>query len=357
MVDVVVPFVLTVAEADLDDLQGRLRATRWPEAETDPSQGFALGEIQALCAYWAEDYDWRVLESRLNDIGQYITTIDGLLVHFLHARSADPDAVPLLLTHGWPGSVIEYLEVIEPLTVAGFHCVVPSLPGYGWSGKPTQPGWGVTRIAQAWATLMERLGYRRYVAQGGDWGTSVTAGLGQRDVQHVIGIHVMPPLAPMATSSRRQPDKDAGYSMQHRTRPQTIGYALTDSPAALAAWLGEKLTSWTDPREPLSRTQIVDNLMAYWLPATGASSARLYWESLRDVDRWLHGPLEPRDLVHAPTGCTVFPYELQRPGRTEAARRFSDIRYWSEPERGGHFAAWEQPMLFVSEIRAFIGSL
>ena len=211
---------------------------------------------------------------------------------------------------------------------------------------------------------MARLGYGRYGAQGGDWGTSVSASLGQQDPEHVVGIHLMPPLAPptadaptpreqaaldaLAASARR----DAGYSTEHRTRPQTIGYALADSPAGLAAWIGEKLRGWTDPRYPLSRDAILDNLMLYWLPRTGASSARLYWESLDDVDRWLTGPLEPRDLVDAPTGCTIFPYELQRPSRRWAEQRFRAIRYWSEPDRGGHFAAFEQPELFVEEVCA-----
>jgi pimeloyl-ACP methyl ester carboxylesterase len=359
------PFELAVPDAELDDLRRRLRATRWPDPETDPRQGVALSDLQALCAYWADGYDWRALERRLNAAPQFRTTIDGLGIHFLHARSERENALPIVLTHGWPGSVVEYLGVLEPLTAAGFHCVVPSLPGYAWSDKPAEPGWGVDRIARAWAALMARLGYDRYGAQGGDWGTSVSASLGRQDPEHVVGIHLMPPLVPpiadaptpreqaaldaLAASARH----DAGYSTEHRTRPQTIGYALADSPAGLAAWIGEKLNGWTDPRHPLSRDAILDNLMLYWLPRTGASSARLYWESLDDVDRWLQGPLEPRDLVDAPTGCTVFPYELQRPSRRWAEQRFRDIRYWSEPERGGHFAAFEQPELFVEEVRAF----
>jgi pimeloyl-ACP methyl ester carboxylesterase len=366
--DPVAPFRLAIPQAELEDLRARLSATRWPERETDGAQGVALDELRELCAYWADGYDWRRAEARLNAIGQFRTTIDSLGIHFLHARSTRSDAFPLVLTHGWPGSVVEFLEVIEPLNRLGFHCVVPSLPGYGWSEKPAEPGWGVERIARAWAALMARLGYERYGALGSDWGTSISASLGQQDAAHVAGIHLMPPLAPPdpATMSdltdgeraaiddaRRRARSDSGYSTQQRTRPQTIGYALTDSPAGLAAWISEKLESWTDPRSELSRDAVLDNLMLYWLPRTGASSARLYWESLGDVARWLEGPLEPRDLVDAPAGCTVFPHELQRPSRRWAEQRFRDIRYWSEPDRGGHFAALEQPELFVEEVASF----
>ena len=360
-------FGLAVPDAELEALRARLRATRWPEPETDPGQGVALAELKALCAYWADGYDWRRAEARLNAVGQYRTVIDGLGIHFLHARSPQPDALPLVLTHGWPGSVVEFLDAIELLAGSGFHCVVPSLPGYGWSDKPTAPGWGVERIARAWAALMAELGYRRYGAQGSDWGTSVSASLAQQDPEHVVGVHLMPPLAPPDPATmhdltererdaldalRGRSESDAGYSTEHRTRPQTIGYALADSPAGLAAWITEKLEAWTDPRSELSTDAVLDNLMLYWLPRTGASAARLYWESLGDVARWIEGPLEPRDLVRAPVGCTVFPYELQRPSRRWASRRFTDIRYWSEPDRGGHFAAWEQPDLFAAEVEA-----
>jgi pimeloyl-ACP methyl ester carboxylesterase len=365
MSDAVEPFELAVPDVELDDLRNRLRATRWPNRETDPRQGVSLEELQALCTYWADGYDWRPLERRLNAVPQFRTTIDGVGIHFLHARSPRDDALPLVLTHGWPGSVVELLAVIEPLNAAGFHCVVPSLPGYGWSDKPVEPGWNVERIARAWAVLMARLGYERYGAQGSDWGTSVSASLGQQDREHIVGIHLMPPLAP-PTADAPTPGEhaaletmaalaqhDAGYSTQQRTRPQTVGYALTDSPAGLAAWMSEKFRGWSDPRFPLSHDAILDNLMLYWLPRTAATSARLYWESLSDVARWLEGPLEPRDLVDAPTGCTVFPYELQRPSRRWCEQRFRDIRYWSEPDRGGHFAALEQPKLFVEEVQAF----
>jgi pimeloyl-ACP methyl ester carboxylesterase len=344
------PFTLSVSDADLEDLGARLRATRWPEPATDERQGVALERLQERCARWAEHYDWRSTERQLNAAPQFATTIDGLQIHFLHARSPQPDAFPLILTHGWPGSVVEFLDVLPRLVEAGFDCVVPSLPGYGWSGKPAEPGWGVARIARAWAELMARLGYERYGAQGTDWGTSVSAMLGRVDREHVAGIQLMPPLAPTAAT---QGDADAGYSTQHRTRPQTVGYALTDSPAGLAAWIGEKLDAWTDPRTPIPEDRILDTLMLYWLPRAAASSARLYWESLGDVTRWLEGPLEEGDVVDAPAGCTVFPHELQRPTRDEAAQRFTDIRYWSEPARGGHFPALEQPETFAAEVAAF----
>jgi pimeloyl-ACP methyl ester carboxylesterase len=234
------PFTLAVPEPELEDLRARLRATRWPEPATDPRHGVALERLQERCVLWVEDYDWRATERRLNAAPQFTITVDGLRVHFLHARSTRADAFPLVLTHGWPGSVVEFLDVLPLLTEAGFHCVVPSVPGYGWSGKPTEPGWGVARIARAWAALMARLGYSRYGAQGTDWGTSVSASLGQQDREHVAGIHLMPPLAPTSAAAR-QADADAGYSTQQRTRPQTVGYALTDSPAGLAAWIGEKV--------------------------------------------------------------------------------------------------------------------
>ena len=293
-VRVVEPFVPAVSDTELKDLQARLRATRWPDRETDERQGLALEDLQGLCSYWAQDYDWRRCERRLTSIGWFRTSIDGLDIAYLHAPSERADAFPLVLTHGWPGSVIEFVDTLEPLTAAGFSCVVPSLPGYGWSGKPTEPGWGVERIARAWAELMERLGYACYGAVGSDWGTSVSASLGQQDPAHVAGVHLVPPLAPPLPGTVRNDRRpqDAGYSTQQRTRPQTIGYSLVDSPAGLAAWIVEKIRSWTDPSSVLSLDQILDNVMHYWLPRTGASAARLYWESLGDVSRWLEGPLQ-----------------------------------------------------------------
>jgi epoxide hydrolase len=376
-----IPFRVNVPDADLADLRERLRRTRWPEPETtgDWSQGAPLGYVRDLCSYWADGYDWRACEARLNALPQYRTDIDGIAVHFLYARSPRPDALPLIMTHGWPGSVVEFLKVIGPLTdpaahggdpADAFHVVCPSLPGYGFSGKPASPGWGVEKIAAAWAELMARLGHTRYGAQGGDWGTSVSTVLGQRDRDHVAGIHLCPPLAPPDPATfddlterersalaalEQSAEWDSGYSKEHSTRPQTIGYALVDSPAALCAWIVEKFWSWTDHdgnlETVLTRDELLDNLMLYWLPGNGASAARLYWESIRQVNQWISG--QSSDIVDVPAGCSVFPKELQRPSRRWAARRFTDIRYWNEPAKGGHFAAFEQPELFVSDVRSF----
>jgi epoxide hydrolase len=356
-------FRIEVPEAELDDLCERLRRTRWPEPETHPEQGVPLAYLQALCAYWADGYDWRATEARLNALPQYRTEIDGLGIHFVHVRSPRPEALPLVLSHGWPGSVLEFLDVIGPLSET-FHVVCPSLPGYGFSDKPAEPGWGVERIAAAWAELMARLGYERYGACGSDWGTSVSTLLGR----HAVGIHLIPPLAPPdpstfddLTEAERSAlnaldyaaEWDSGYSKEHSTRPQTVGYGLTDSPAALCAWIVEKLLGWSD--EPLTRVQLLDMVTLYWVTRTGASSARLYWESIRRVNEWISGAVT--ETVDVPTACTVFPRELQRPSRRWAERRFTDIRYWSEPPRGGHFAAYEQPELFIAEVRAAFEAL
>jgi pimeloyl-ACP methyl ester carboxylesterase len=377
----VTPFRIDVPEADLDDLRERLRRTRWPEPETvtDWSQGVPLAYLRDLCRYWSDGYDWRAAEARLNALPQFRTEIGGLPIHFIHARSPHPDALPLIITHGWPGSVMEFGKVIGPLSdpvayggdaADAFHVVCPSLPGYAFSGKPAEPGWGIERIAGAWAELMARLGYRRYGAQGSDWGTSVSTLLAQRDPGHVAGIHLTPPLAPPdpATSGdlterersalaalEHSAEWDSGYSKEHATRPQTIGYALVDSPAALCAWITEKFWAWTDNgghlENVLTRDELLDNIMLYWLPGTGASAVRLYWESMRQVNEWITGG--NTGTIAVPAGCSVFPRELQRPSRRWAARRFTNIRYWNEPAKGGHFAAFEQPDLFVSELRSF----
>jgi pimeloyl-ACP methyl ester carboxylesterase len=379
--DEVTPFRIEVTGTELGDLRERLARTRWPEAETvaDRSQGVPLAYLRELCGYWADGYDWRATEARLNGLPQFRTAIDGLGIHFLHVRSPHPDALPLVITHGWPGSVVEFLKVIGPLTdptahggqaTDAFHVVCPSLPGYGFSDKPARPGWGMERIANAWTRLMARLGYQRYGAQGSDWGTSISTGIGQQDPGHVAGIHLTPPLAPPDPATfddlteqeraalaalEHAAEWESGYSQEHATRPQTIGYALVDSPAALCAWIVEKFWSWTDwdghLETVLTRGELLDNVMLYWLPATGASSARLYWESIRQVNEWISG--STTDTVAVPTGCSVFPKELQRPSRRWAERRFLDIRYWGEPEKGGHFAAFEQPELFVNEVRSF----
>jgi len=375
------PFQIEIPEADLRDLRERLARTRWPENETvgDWSQGVPLVYVKELCDYWAEQYDWRATESRLNALPQFRTEIDGLGIHFLHIPSPHPEALPLVITHGWPGSIVEFLKVIGPLTdpaahggdpADAFHVVCPSLPGYGFSDKPSRPGWNIQQIAAAWAALMARLGYERYGAQGSDWGTSISASLAQQDPGHVAGIHLTPPLAPpdpatfddlterereALASMERSAEWDSGYSQEQSTRPQTIGYALVDSPAALCAWIMEKFWAWTDsdghPETVLTRDELLDNVMLYWLPRAGASSARLYWESSRQVNEWISGPTD--DTVDVPTGCSIFPKEIQRTSRRWAEKRFLDIRYWNEPDRGGHFAAFEQPDLFVEEVRAF----
>jgi pimeloyl-ACP methyl ester carboxylesterase len=372
--DAIVPFVLAVDERELDDLRQRLARTRWPEAETvdDWSQGVPLAYVQELCAHWAGGYDWRRLEARLNAIGQFHTAIDGLDVHFLHARSPHPDALPLLLTHGWPGSVVEFLKVIEPLTdptrhggtaADAFHVVCPSLPGYGFSGKPTATGWGTPRIAAAWATLMARLGYARYGAQGGDWGAFVTMDLAQHDAAHLAGIHlnmpvvsaeVMRAFAPLTDQEvaaqeafARHRRHGTGYSKQQSTRPQTLGYGLVDSPVAQLAWIVEKFWAWTDnaghPEDAVTRDELLDNVMLYWLPGTGASAARLYWESFRGRD------LAP---IAVPTGCSIFPKEIFPVSERWARARFTDLRLYREHPRGGHFAALEQPAALVDDLRA-----
>jgi epoxide hydrolase len=374
-------FHIEIAEEELDDLRTRLRATRWPERETveDWSQGVPLAYLEDLCGYWAEHYDWRATERRLNELPQFRTTIDGVGIHFLHLRSPHPDALPLIVTHGWPGSIVEFLEVVSPLADPpryggdaqdAFHVVCPSLPGYGFSDKPAMPGWGVERIADAWATLMARLGYDQYGAQGSDWGTSISTRLAQQHPGHIVGIHLTPPLAPpdpetlddltereraALASLEHSAVWDSGYSQEHATRPQTIGYALVDSPVALCAWIIEKFHAWTDNdgelESVLTRNELLDNLMLYWLPRAGASSARLYWQSMRQVNEWISGAVN--DSVTVPAGCSIFPKEVQRPSRRWAEKRFLDIRYWNEPSRGGHFAAFEQPDLYLDEVRAF----
>jgi pimeloyl-ACP methyl ester carboxylesterase len=375
------PFRLDVAESELADLRRRLRQTRWPEAETvdDWSQGVPLAYLRDLCGYWAEEYDWRATEARLGALPQFRTVIDGLGIHFLHVRSPHPDALPLVMTHGWPGSILEFEKVIGPLTdpavhggdpADAFHLVCPSPPGYGFSDKPARPGWGVQRIAAAWAQLMARLGYQRYGAQGGDWGTSISTSLGQQDPEHVVGIHLNPPIAapdPATFDDLTEAERaaladlaharehESGYSAEQATKPQTVGYSLVDSPAGLCAWIVEKLRSWTDcdgdPARVFTRDELLDAVMLYWLPGTGASSARLYWESFAQVAEWFSQSTV--DTVPVPTGCSIFPKEIPRPSRRWALRRYPDIRWWNELPAGGHFAAFEQPELFVAEVRSF----
>jgi pimeloyl-ACP methyl ester carboxylesterase len=369
--DDVVPFRIEIADAVLADLRDRLQRTRWPDAETvdDWSQGVPLSYVQDVCQYWADKYDWRSAEARLNRFAQYRTDIDGLGIHFLHVRSPHADALPIVITHGWPGSIVEFHKVIAPLTDPtayggdasdAFHVVCPSLPGYGFSDKPATAGWGVERIALAWTELMARLGYDRYGAQGGDWGSTVTTSVSQQDPDHVVGIHVNMPIATPTFEDVTEQENaalaalahyqqvESGYSKQQSTRPQTLGYGLADSPAGQCAWILEKFWAWTDcdghPENALTRDELLDNVMLYWLPGTGASSARLYWESFNRGRT---------DEIAAPAGCSIFPKEIIRMSRRWAETRFTDIRYWNELDKGGHFAAFEQPDLFVNEIRSF----
>jgi len=370
------PFHVRVPDADLTDLRGRLAGTRWPEPAPvlGWTQGVPLDVVRDLCRYWAEDYRWRAAEARLNAVPQYLARLGGLDVHVLHARSPHPGALPLVLTHGWPGSVLELVDLVGPLTdpkdpADAFDVVIPSLPGYGFSAKPTTPGWGVERIAAAWAELMAGLGYSRYGAAGSDWGTSVSSSLAVADPEHVAGIHLIPPLAgpdPEADGGLTAAEREAlaqarergrsssAYSEMHRTAPQTVGYALTDSPAGLCAWMAEKLLAWSDTGG-LSRDQILDQVTLYWLTGTAASSARLYAESIDRVAAWISGAdTEP---VTVPVGASIFPAEVPRPSRRWAARRYPDIRYWAEHERGGHFPALEVPDLLVRDLRAFFRPL
>jgi pimeloyl-ACP methyl ester carboxylesterase len=373
------PYRISVDDGVLADLQSRLRNTRWPEAELvdDWSQGAPLKWIRDICGYWAEEYDWRAREARLNRFAQFTTEIGGLDIHFLHVRSPHPQAMPLIITHGWPGSVVEFHKVIEPLTnptafggdaADAFHVICPSLPGFGFSAKPATTGWGVERIANAWAVLMARLGYARYFAQGGDWGSAITTGLGALDGDHCAGIHITlamsarpnvegqptPEEARALQGIKYYADWDSGYSKQQSTRPQTLGYALTDSPSGQAAWILEKFWAWTDcdghPENILGRDELLDNVMLYWVTATAASSARLYWESF--------GPNRRTPFkVTIPCGVAVFPKEIVTPVRRWMEAGYTDIRHWREMTRGGHFAAFEQPELYVGELREFFRTL
>ena len=371
------PFQIGVPEEQLLDLPRRLAQTRWPEPATVPdwSQGVRLQDVDELCAYWRTQYDWRAAERRLNRWPQYLNDIDGLAIHYFHVPSPSPSAVPLILTHGWPGSFFEFEQAIERLADptssdgAEFHLVVPSLPGYGFSERPSSQGCDVHRIARAWAELMQRLGYQRFIAAGSDWGTSVSTSIALQHPDRLLGLHLIPPLVPPSLAGGEAPtarelaaaqelqersQTESGYSAMQHTRPQTIGYSLLDSPAGLCAWIFEKLWSWSDHQgdlyEVLSRDQVLDNITLYWLTGTGASSARLYWESIGEISTWFSNSIS--DSIDVPTGCTVFPKEVPRPSRRLAERRFTNIVYWGEPHRGGHFGAWEQPDLFVQEARA-----
>jgi pimeloyl-ACP methyl ester carboxylesterase len=382
------PFRVSVPEEDLVELRQRVAATRWPDRETvsDRSQGVELEKFRELVGYWGTDYDWRKAEAKLNALPQFITKIDGLDIHFLHVRSPHPNALPLLMTHGWPGSVFELLKVIDPLTDptahggrAGdaFDLALPSMPGYGFSARPQDPGWGPAWIGRAWDELMRRLGYQRYVSQGGDWGAVISDVMAAQAPAGLIGIHVnmpatVPPEIAEALLTGGQPPaglspderiayegmdalskKGSGYGLMMVTRPQTLGYSLSDSPAGLAAWFYDKFADWTysggEPERSLTRDEMLDDITLYWVTNTGTSGARLYWENnannFNAVD------------ISLPAAITVFPGEIYRAPRSWAERAYHNLRYFNEVDKGGHFAAWEEPELFAAELRAAFRSL
>ena len=384
------PFHIDVPEEELADLRRRIAATRWPSKElvADRSQGVQLGPLQELARYWAADYDWRKAEAELNALPQFTTEIDGVEIQFIHVRSRHENALPLIMTHGWPGSVMELLDTIGPLTDPtahggdaedAFDLVLPSLPGYGFSGEPTELGWNAGRVAMAWAELMNRLGYARYVAQGGDVGAAVTDAMGRQAPEGLLGIHMnllVTILAggPMPSESEQErAAHDAintfktsgfGYFLEQATRPQTIGYALLDSPLALAAWMldhdtdsYEKISSAFGDGQPsgnLTRDRIVDNITLYWLTGTGASAARSYWEDGRAA-ALAAGQAPPE--VSLPVGFTTFPGEIWRTPRSWVEQSYPNLSYFNEVDKGGHFAAWEEPELFASEVRAAFDSI
>lgn len=374
----ITPFEINVSDEEIADLKQRIANTRWANKETvdDWEQGIPLAYVQEVAEYWANEYDWKAREALLNRFPQFKTNINGLDIHFIHVKSPEENATPLIMTHGWPGSIVEFQKVIEPLTnpVAhggkaedAFHLVCPSLPGYGFSEKPSETGWGLGKIADTWAELMARLGYDKYVAQGGDWGAMVTTCIGGQDPTHCQGIHLNMAIAPPTEESmndlteleqaalagmQHYNDKDSGYSKQQSTRPQTLGYGLVDSPAGQAAWILEKFWSWTDcnghPENALTRDEMLDNVMLYWATNSATSSARLYWESFRS--------LRPAQ-VEVPTGVACFPEEIIPPVRSWSESTYTDIRQWTKMPRGGHFAAFEQPDLFVEDVRSFFAQV
>ena len=373
----ITPFTINTPEAQLTDLRNRINNTRWAEEEcvNDWSQGIPLTYVREIADYWANQYDWRKSEQHLNTFDHFQTNIDDLDIHFIHQKSPHPDAYPLIITHGWPGSIVEFHKVIQPLvdpTKHGgkaedaFHVVCPSLPGYGFSGKPSQSGWGVEKIADTWDQLMVRLGYENYGAQGGDWGAAVTTQIG-RNIGHCDAIHINMPIGRPTPESLQDPtdeeksalegltyyqEWDSGYSKQQSTRPQTLGYGLVDSPVGQMAWIIEKFWSWMDcdghPENTLTRDELLDNVMLYWLTASGASSARLYWESF--------GSFGGGDKVELPTGVASFPKEIIRSPRRWCEESYN-ITHWTTMPKGGHFGAFEQPELFINDLRIFFKTI
>ena len=366
------PFAIETSTRDLEDLKQRLTLTRWPDPETpdDWSQGIPLDYMKEIRDYWLNHYDWPSRLALLNQWPGFKTGLDGLDFHFLHIRSENENAMPLVLTHGWPGSLVEFQKVIGPLTnpkahggedADAFHLVIPTLPGFGYSDKPTSPGWNIERIARAWDELMVRLGYGEYVAQGGDWGAIITAAIGVQKLGHCQGIHMNMPIAPpdpetmddlseleqaALASMQFYQEHDSGYSKQQSTRPQTLGYGLADSPIGQAAWILEKFYQWMDcdghPENITDKDELLDNVMMYWLPDAGASSARIYWESFGSTGA------EPIDM---PVGCSVFPKEIFKTSERWARKRFSNLIHFEVLDKGGHFAAFEQPETFVDQVR------
>jgi pimeloyl-ACP methyl ester carboxylesterase len=385
--DAVRPFRIDVPEEDLVDLRRRVLAARWPDRETvtDQSQGVQLAKLRELVRYWGADYDWRKIEATLNALPQFVTDIDGLDIHFIHVRSRHPNALPLIITHGWPGSIMELLKVIDPLTdpVAhggraedAFDLVIPSIPGFGFSGKPGGTGWDPDHIAQAWAELMKRLGYTRYVAQGGDWGAPITSAMARQRPAGLLGIHVNLPAtvpadvqkainagepAPAGLSDVEKAAfesvsdfsrKRRAYAVMMGTRPQTVGYGLTDSPVGLAAWMVDY--NDVEPQRLLTRDEMLDDITLYWLTNTAVSSARIYWENKSAI---LSAAGQKTAEISIPVGVTVFPDEIYRAPRSWTERAYRNLIYFNEVDKGGHFAAWEQPELFSAELRAAFRSL
>jgi pimeloyl-ACP methyl ester carboxylesterase len=387
------PFRINVPEGALVDLRRRIAATRWPDKETvnDESQGIRLAEVQALVHYWGNGYNWRNIEAKLNALPEFVTTIDGVDIQFIRVLSREPNALPLILTHGWPGSPLELLKVIGPLTdpVAyggraedAFDVVIPAIPGYGFSGKPTDLGWNPDRVARAWDVLMKRLGYTRYVAQGGDHGSVISDALARQAPPGLLGIHITMPAtipanlveginngdpAPTAlTPSELRAynvlstffGRNAAYGAMMVTRPQTVGYALTDSPSGLAAWTYEKIAEWTDsdghPERVIGRDEILDDITLYWLTDSGASSSRFYWENNNNN---FSAAAQKTNQIKVPVAITVFPHEIYRAPESWSRQAYPSLYYFNEVAKGGHFAAWEQPELFSTEMRAAFRSL
>jgi pimeloyl-ACP methyl ester carboxylesterase len=386
------PFRIDIPEEALVDLRRRIAATRWPDKETvaDQSQGVQLAKLQPLVRYWGTDYNWRNVEAKLNALPQFITEIDGLDIQFIHVKSRHANAMPLIMTHGWPGSALELLKTIGPLTDPtahggraedAFHLVLPTIPGYGFSGKPQTTEWGPLHIATAWDALMRRLGYERYVSQGGDWGAIISEIMAVQAPAGLMGIHINMPgtTPPSVLRLIRNGDpvpadfspqekiayagldafyrKGFGYADMMNTRPETLGYGLADSPVAMAAFFYDKFSAWThtggEPERELTRDEMLDDITLYWLTNTGASSSRSYWDAAQGGG----GPFNAFDIAKVPVAVTIFPGEIYRAPRSWAEQCFKNLIYWNEVDKGGHFAAWEQPELFSSEIRAAFKSL